>query len=298
VWPKRSKLLLGILAVLGLIQVPSASFASSTIQSAICGQFVAPAITSPPPGSQTNDASIVVQGTGEPSMTVVILLDGQSVSMTLVAPDGSYALEVPLIVGANSLVAHEANPCGTIKESAPAVVERHSNEAPPSEESTLIPEIAAPIFPGLDQTDRPLERPIMSTSSTPGYQKPTIAYPTGKITTHSNRLWVKGKAQPGSVVTIYVNGMSAARTIASDDGNYGVMVTLSEGDNSLQVKSRLGSDGAVSDSLIVTYVKQELTSTAPVKETIEPTTFFLAFSLVIVLGAGWVFVFKIRPPKL
>jgi hypothetical protein len=217
--------------------------------------------------------------------------------MTLVALDGSYVLEVPLLTGTNSLVAHEADPCGTVKESAPVVIERHSNEAPPKEEPDGSVQIVTPVFPGLDQTDRPLERPITVTPPTPGYQKPTITYPTGKITTHSNRLWVRGEAQAGSIVIIYVNGISVARTIASDDGSYGVMVTLAEGNNSLQVKSRLGNASATSDSIVVTYISQQPSSQSSVEEAIAPTVLLLSISLVIVLGAGWAYVFRIRKSK-
>lgn len=296
-WPKRSKLLIAIFALVGVLQVPSASLAVSTIQSSICGQFTAPAITSPPPGSQTNDTSIIVQGTGEPLMTVVILRDGQSVGTTLIAPDGSYALEVPLLVGANSLLAHEADPCGTVKDSAPIVVERHSTETPPEDEPNVSVPVASPTFPGLDQTDRPLQRPIMITPPTPGYQKPTITYPTNRSTTHSSRVWVKGTAQAGSVVIVYVNGVSVARTVTSDEGNYGVMVTLQEGENDLQVKSRLGDASAVSDAMLVTYVKQETASPSSVETTTAPTILLLGFSFIVILGVGLVRVFRIQEPK-
>ncbi len=282
---------------MGLVQVPSASFAASTIQSSICGQFLAPSITAPPPGSQTNDASIIVQGAGEPSMTVTILRDGQPAGATVVAPDGSYAFEVPLTVGVNSLVAHEADPCGTIKESAPLVVERLSLQEPPEEEPADIPPGAPPIFPGVDQTNRPLERPIMVTPPTPGYQKPTITYPGNPITTHSGKLWVRGKAQPGSTVIIYVNGISAARVIASENGDYSVLVTLREGDNSLQVKARLDDASALSDSVTVTYVKQQLASLPTVEAIVAPQIILLGFAFIVVLGGGWWFVFRAKVSK-
>jgi hypothetical protein len=297
VWSKRSKLLVVILVALGFSQVPSASLAASTIQSSICGQFLGPTITAPPPGSQTNDASIIVQGAGEPSMAVTILRDGQATGVTLIAPDGSYALEVPLAVGVNSLVAHEADPCGTIKESAPLVVERLSPPEPPKEEPASVPSGALPIFPGVDQTNRPLERPITITPPTPGYQKPTVTYPGGPITTHSGKLWVRGKAQPGSTVIVYVNGISAARVIASENGDYSVLITLKEGDNSLQVKARLGDASAVSDSVAVIYVNQQLATLPSVEAIVAPQIILLGFAFVITLGVGWLFVFRVKAPK-
>jgi hypothetical protein len=281
-----------------MLLVPPTSFAASTIQSAICGQFVAPVITLPPPDSQTNDTSVVVQGSGEPLMTVSILRNGQSVGVTLAASDGSYALEVPLVVGANSLVAREVDPCGTVKESVPVGIERLSTEVPQEEApDTASAPIATPTFPGLDQTDRPLERPIVVTPPTPGYQRPTIVYPLARTTTHSNRIWIKGDAQAGSVVIVYVNGISVARTIASDDGSYGVLVTLIEGENSLQVKSRLGSASAASDPVFVTYEKQLLAPVTPVEVAIAPTVFLLGISFLVVLGVGWIYEFRVRTPK-
>jgi len=262
----------------------------TNIQTEICTQFVGPTITAPPSGTQTDASSIIVKGMGETGMTLTITRNDANVGATIVAPDGSYALNVPLMNGDNVLVSQEVNGCNTLKESAAVTVYRTIvQQSSTPEENSSAAQTNAQSATTLRSGGPSLGNPVTSLPNTPGYQRPTITHPTQGEMFYVSHLWVTGKAQPGSIVTIYVSNVSVARTIASEDGTYGATVGLRPGANTVQVRARLGDRVATSDLIDVTYVQQ--TKETPTSDLVMPK-FVLA--LVISLGLTIILAWRIH----
>jgi hypothetical protein len=241
----------------------STTFATTTIQANICqASFTGPAITDPQSDTQTSDSSIIVKGTGEPNMGVTILENGVSVGTATILPDGTYALEVPLAVGDNILVAREATSCTTI-DSTTITVHRPTPPQPPK------PSPSSPSSPAKPPASHNPSVGILpigngSTPSAPAqpaspgseFFTPTITYPTKNQQFTTAHTWVTGRAQPGSLVVIYVNGAEAARVIASDSGTYGAMVSLTSGKNMIYVRSELNGKSMTSNVVSVEFNPQ------------------------------------------
>lgn len=247
-----------IIPAAGLAFLSPAAAIDATIQTRICDQFVGPDIASPVSGMETGDTSLVISGSGEPGLAVSIDDNGANVAVATVAPDGSFALQVPLVDGSNVLVAREINECDTIKQSQAVMVSKTvANQTPPSEPQqplsvqSSISELSPENLP--DQVGVS----IMATVTSLGFQKPTITYPYQDGRFIDPRVWVTGRAHAGSVVSIYVNGINAGNVIASDKGVYGQQVGLVSRGNTIQVKSLLADRSSVSDKINVAYVKQE-----------------------------------------
>lgn len=264
-WLVKNKIIkLTMLSICLVTFAPLNVSADQTIQSSICAQFIAPTLTAPIDGSEINQSSVVVSGTGEPGMTVTILGDGQTIGATTVVPDGSYALEVPLSVGFTTLVAREINDCDTVQDSNAATVYRPAppvDPVPPDNGGSPEPNapgepspspLPALRYPSLNEYYRKQQ------SVVPGYSKPIISWPADESTVSADVIWVGGKAEPGSIVTIFVNGERMAYVVASPEGTYRAFVGLQLGDNSIQVRSELNGRSANSDSIKVTYVKKEI----------------------------------------
>lgn len=244
--------------------MPQNTFAAQTIQSSICEQFIAPTIVLPADGTEIEQSSVVVSGTGEPGMTVTILGDGQAIGATTIVPDGSYALEVPLLNGYTALVAREVNDCDTIQDSntvtvyhpAPPVVPVPPDDGTPSDPNAPGSPTPSPLpsleYPAVNKYYREYQR------TGTGHIRPSIIQPAHDIVVSSDAIWVAGKAEPGSIVTIFVNGQRMAYVVASLDGTYRAFVGLQLGDNSIQVRSELGGRSANSDIVRVSYVKKEI----------------------------------------
>ena len=86
-------------------------------------------------------------------------------------------------------------------------------------------------------------------------EKPLITNVTQNKQVDAGNLWVEGKATPGSIVIIYINGVEVARLVAAEDGTFGVMVALQPGKNTLQVESELNGIRSKSDSVDVYYTE-------------------------------------------
>jgi len=263
-WLTKNKLIVLAAASFCLvIFAPQNTLAAQTIQSSICEQFIAPTIGLPADGAEIKQSSVVVSGTGEPGMTVTILGDGQAIGATTIVPDGSYALEVPLLSGYTQLVAREVNDCDTIQDSnmvtvyhpAPPVPVPPGNgnpsdpNAPDSPTPSPLPSLDYPIVENYYREKR---------GAADGHVKPIIVRPTDEAIVSADVIWVSGKAEPGSIVTIFVNGQRMAYVVASLEGTYRAFVGLQLGDNIIQVRSELGGQSANSDSITVTYVKKEI----------------------------------------
>lgn len=236
----------------------TSALAMTTVQSKVCGDFAAPAIVSPSDGTQTKDAQIMVEGTGEPGESVVVLRNGTSQGSGMVASDGSFGFTVPLVRGGNVLVARETNECGTTKDS-PAVNVTADLPLPP----TPTPETPVPSKPG-EPNEMPMAvpnqesigKPITPKPAAPGFEKPEINASNKNLTVYIDTLLIEGTAQPGSLLTVYVNGKSQAQLFSSKEGTFRLRVVLKEGSNTIKVRSTLGSKTADSEEVTVTYIKR------------------------------------------
>jgi hypothetical protein len=257
----RNRWLCAFLVVGSFVGVAaSPALATTTIQASICSPFTGPSISEPASGAATEASSAIVKGMGEPAMAVSILDNGTSVGTTTSMPDGS------LTVGTNTLVARQTDGCST-QDSAAVTVTRTAVPPPPSQPSPPPVSPAPPSSPPrqsggaappiLNIFTPPASRGNDAVPPTSGYPKPTITQPNMNERFTSHYVWVAGRAQPKSFVTVYVNGVEVARVVASDDGTYGVMVELQRGENTLYVRSSLDGKSAVSDTVKVQFVQPE-----------------------------------------
>ena len=297
-WFQRNKWRHGVLLI-GIVLgcAPTAVFANTNIQTKICPPFEGPAIITPASNIDTEATSIAITGTGEPGMTLSIIDNGNVVGITTILMDGSYGIEVNLEAGDNTLVAREMNDCGTTKESNSVIVHRIVTEQPHEETPDGETQTEAPqAFESqaeavtIPRTFAVIGSPIEPFFETTEFPKPTISSPlSGSTFDGAGYIWVRGRAQPKSIVTIYINDRSAAYAITSEGGTYGALVALSTGENRIQVKATLGDSVAVSESINVVYRQKESdtnsTSTAAASEVIVKVVTLIAGGAAV-LGAA------------
>lgn len=282
-----------VLAAIGGATSPAITFATVEIQSNICGDFMAPTITSPTSGLTTQDDSIVIAGEGEASLPVAIIKNGVAVAATSVSSTGGYSISVPLSVGENTIIAREVNACGTAKESAEVQLQRNAAPQAPTDNTPASPEPAggvtvAPVV-SPQAPSNALNQPIPGKSSTPGARIPVILHPLPDATFTTSTVWVNGKAEPLSTVTIYVNGLSAARLRTSSTGNFGATVELNNGRNSIQVEAEKDGKSALSEPTLVTYTPpvSAQKGTSPLSVTIAIVA-GLAIATAVITSDVWV----------
>lgn len=252
-----------------------AASSSTTIQANICrtSAFTAPVISEPSSGTVTEDPSVTVKGTAEPGMSVTILDNSSDVGTVPVASDGTFGASIPLTIGDNSLLARESDGCAT-EDSSSVLVRRTEvqqpnppTSQPPSNQtsgSTSPPRQALNRFANgfLQGSGLPTSNESAPQGNEAGIQKPTISNSQAIIQGGGGRVWLTGKAQPGSLVIVYVNGVEVARVVAAEDGTYSVLITLKPGGNTVQVRSELKGRSMWSDIWHVRYQTQSAPSHA------------------------------------
>lgn len=265
--------------------VPSSVFAATKVQTSVCGDFLKPTIFSPITDFKTQDASILVSGNAQAFLPVAITVDGTVNGIAAAASDGTYAVQVSLHVGDNTLIASEANGCGLMKESDSIVVRRDEIPAtelqvtptPPVSQDAEKPNLATVIPHALGQS-------FVAVPSAPGYSVPTIKQPTPNEIYTNNRVWVVGTAVPGSIVTIYLNDTSVAKVTTSPQGGYAVTIELRAGGNTLQVKSEKDGMSAASKKIEVTFVEANPVAPSPSVGTV--LTVAAVTTTTVAVGAG------------
>lgn len=282
----------GIVVLASLVAssvITSVSSALTTVQSQVCQDFAAPLIVSPSDGTQTKDSSVMIEGTGEPGKIIAVMKGNATKGVGAVASDGTFGLTVPLTQGGNTFFARETNECGTAKDS-PSVTIHADLPVPPVTEptdddsgedgggngSTVIP----PVQPG-----GAISGPFTPRPGTPGFEKPKITSLKDGSTVYLDTLLVEGTAHPGSIITVYVNGVGQAQVIVSRDGEFRVRIVLQEGLNVIRVRSTLGDKTAASDEFKVTYVRRvTATLTRPLSRS-EVATAIIASIAAVAGGA-------------
>ena len=234
--------------------------AVTTVTSQVCEDFAAPSIVSPSDGLETNDDTIMVEGTGEPGMSVVVLRNTTSQAVGTIASDGTFGFTVSLVQGDNTLLAREVNDCGTTKDSAPITI--HADLPTPSNPPVTPPATEPPTeenhgeTPGQIPGSEDVGKSFKPVPQTGGFQKPKISSANENLTVYVDTLLLEGTAYPKSLLTIYVNGKAQAQLFSSREGKFKVRVVLSEGRNTIKVRSTLGGKTADSNEVTVTYIKR------------------------------------------
>lgn len=280
-----------MLAIIGVIS-PAIAVATREIQTNICGDFIAPSITSPATGLITQDDTVIITGEGEPSLSITIIENGAPVATTLVSSSGDYSVSIPLSGGTNTITAKEVNACESTKESSAISIQRNIMPPAPTENGTAGQESTptasiVPIAP-VQSPSTTLNQPIPSLENSPGFSIPTIDKPMpGTIHTVSG-VWIEGTAEPLSLVTIYIDGMSVAKLRASLAGTFGVMVELNEGRNSIQAEAEKDGKSALSKPTVVTYTpsKSAKKGTSPL-EVVGLVTGMTVAAVTATSGGMW-----------
>jgi len=279
VWRSGRAKLTGAGLIIALVLVPSVVFADTNVRTRICSPFNAPSITAPATGSSTTSSSLHVVGYADPGLVVSIQNNDTGAGATTATTDGSYAINVPLDTGSNSLVASHTNDCNTVKKSATVQALRVA--------ATTTPEATTPMSnpsgtqpSSTIQTTKPIEVtkltavPASTTTSTAASpatmaaqaeeqaKKDIITEPKAGEVLSSERTWITGKTTPATKVDIYVNHAAVASVISADDGIYGALVSIKSGRNNIQVQAT-AADGTV---ITVRSIDVEL-----VKKTVEDT---------------------------
>ncbi|HEU4913833.1 MAG TPA: hypothetical protein VFT16_00295 [Candidatus Saccharimonadales bacterium] len=275
---KRTRLV-AIAVGIGLLFAPGPVLAASgTIQSQICEPFGETQITAPANDSQTTESTVHITGTAEPGITVSILRNGSGVGATTASSDGTFGIEVPIVGGNNGLVARGTNSCGTNHDSAAILVFRIVPKDEPAPATQASPEVTG--LPA--ETPDIIPQPSGQAGEGQGFviATPVITKPTPGTKTGSRRLWIKGSADPGSVVSIIVNGAVTAQVIVSEKGTFAALATLKEGANTIKVIASLSGQSAASEEISVIYSPNN-----PPQPQAEPKSTTIPPILIIASGA-------------
>lgn len=214
----------------------------------------APVITSPADGSTTNDPTPSISGTAEPGSTVEVFVDGTSIGTTTASDTGAWSLTPP---------APLADGDHTATATATDALDRVS---PPSAEVGFTIDTTPPAAPVITS-------PADGSSTTD---------PTPPIT---------GTAEPGSEVTVIVDGTAIGSTTADENGDWTFTPTspLPNGEHEITAEATdgAGNTGPESEPVTVT-IAQPATGEGELPATggVVPVAAALVGGLLLALGAG------------
>ncbi|MCL2542910.1 MAG: Ig-like domain-containing protein [Nocardioidaceae bacterium] len=190
----------------------------------------APVITSPDPGTVTNDPTVTLTGTAEPNATVTIKDENGNVVATTTADasGGWTATTDPLAEGPHSLTASQVDPTGNQSAS--------SSPLPITIDTTALP--------------------------------PVITSPADGGTTGDPTPTIKGTGEPGATVTVDIDGNPAGTATVGNDGTWSFTPTTPLGDGSHTVTATQ-TDPAGNTSKPSDPVTFTVDTTAPAAPTIS-----------------------------
>ncbi|GAB4070991.1 hypothetical protein GCM10028777_37860 [Angustibacter speluncae] len=192
----------------------------------------APAVVSPADGSVTGDSTPTVAGTAEPTSTVTVLVDGAPVGTTNADGTGAWSLEVPtaLADGPHTVAATATDAAG--------------NASPASATNGFTVDTGAPVVP-------------------------VITSPADGAATADTTPTVQGTAEPGSTVTVLVDGTPVGTTTADGTGAWTLPlpVPLAEGSHELTATGTDAAGNTSPPSAAVTVVVDTTPPAAPVVTT-------------------------------
>ncbi len=141
----------------------------------------------------TTGSTAHVFGVSQYGATVTIMVNSLASAVLVVAPDGSYDANVPLNIGSNTLNAQASDSCSRTATS-PAI--------------NLVRTTVPPL-------------------------PPTITNPPNGSTVHVPSIQVDGTAESGTSVSLYRNGTLVGTVVATASGQFGLLIVLVAGTNSL-----------------------------------------------------------------
>ena len=174
-----------------------------------------PLMIAPQPGTDLTAGEVIFAGTGEPNMTLRVLVDGQLSSETTIDAGGNWAVPVTLAAGSPQvmLATIDANG-GVVAQSGPYVFNVAGGEVLPGEGSeggdTGDAGSGSTVAPSVDNNSGP--NPI-----------------TGLFT-------LLGTAPTGSTIAVTVNGIPAGTTVADEQGNWSVDLVPGGGPLTVQIQ--------------------------------------------------------------
>jgi hypothetical protein len=158
----------------------------------------APVVATPANGSRTNDTTPTYSGTAEPGSTVTVIVDGAVIGTTTANALGSWTFTptTPLPEGSHTVAATATDVAG--------------NTSPQSNTNTFTVDLTPP-------------------------GAPVVTSPANGSSTHDTTPTYTGTAEPGSTVTVTVDGTVVGTTTADASGNWSVTPTtpLPEGSHSV-----------------------------------------------------------------
>ena len=189
---------------------------------------LAPAITSPLSGTNSNDNTPTFTGTGEPG-SVVKVYDGTTViGTTTVDNSGNWTFTptTPLTDGSHSLTATSTDAGGNTSAASPAV--------------TFTADTAAPLAPA-------------------------ITSPTSGTTSNDNTPTLSGTAEANSIINIYDGATLIGTTTADGSGawTFTPSAPLTDGSHSLTATSKDAGGNTSPASNAVTFIADTAAPTAP-----------------------------------
>lgn len=253
---KNSIYVVFLLAFATGLSTSSLAFAATKVQTSICGDFLKPTVLSPTKGLKTQDVSVLLTGSAQPFLPVAVTTDNVVNGITTASADGTYALQVSLHTGDNTVVASNANGCGVMKESDSIIVHRdgiaqaqQENPAAVAPQQVNVRSSLAAVIP------HALGQSFVMIPAGSGFAEPTIRQPTSGEIYASSRVWVVGTAVSESIVTIYLNDVSVAKISASAKGEFAAVVELRVGGNTLQLRAEKDGAAATSKKSAVTLTE-------------------------------------------
>lgn len=195
---------------------------------------VTPTITSPAPGSTTNETTPTIRGTGEPGTTVDVFIDGAPVGTATVGPDGTWSLP---------LSPAQALPDGTHTVTAQGRDDA-GNVSAPSAPTTFTVRGGPPTTP-------------------------TITSPQTGSATQDNTPEIRGTGQPGTTIDVLIDGGLVGTTTVDNNGNWSFTPTtpLPEGEHVITTRAR---DGAGRTSDLSAPVRVTVDTVGPRAPTLDP----------------------------
>jgi hypothetical protein len=236
----------------------------------------APQLTAPVSGSVTTASSVLVQGSTDPGASVDVVRGGVVMGTVTAGLDGTFAVSVPLVLGANPIQAQASNPAGPSPWSVVVTITRQPAPVsppppPPPPPVSQPPAITAPSTGLVTDAGQlvvsvqgaagahavlTVDGAAAGTVTLDAPSAPVITSPDDGTTTHEPRTDVAGRARPGLVVELW-DGQTRAATLTADaNGEFAGQISLTPGFHLITAQT-VDADGTVhrSSGVGVEYVK-------------------------------------------
>ncbi|MDG0792139.1 Ig-like domain-containing protein [Cohnella ginsengisoli] len=189
----------------------------------------APVLVTPPNGSVTNNALPIYSGTGDPNVSVTVVVDGTSFLPVTSDASGnwSYTSATSLAEGSHTVKAIASDGAG--------------NTSVDSNTNTFTVDTTAPAAP-------------------------VVTNPTNGSTTNDSTPAYSGTAEANSTVTVFVDGSSIGTTTANASGNWNKtqLTPLAEGSHTVKARASDGVGNTSVDSNTNTFTVDTTAPAAPV----------------------------------